>query len=443
MAHPKKPLTIGSTTVINFPKLGIKKVPAKVDTGADSSSIWASNIAENNGKLSFTLFAQTSPFYNGKKIETRDYQIISIKNSFGITEYRYKVRIPISIEGRSVNVKFTLANRASNRFPILIGKRTIHGKFVVDVSKAKTKKIFKILIVDAKEIDYVKKFFGAMKKENMDLRYTYTTIKDLEFLLDKGKTQVRITGTGEDINKYDFVYIKSVYKQEDLATALAHYLHSANIRFIDRASLNNPVNNKLGQYIILQNHGIPVPKSIFISPDNQKKSYKKIVDYVGLPFVLKEITSNKGQNNFLVKNKKDFNAVQEHVANSISMKMIAQQYIENKGDYRILVLGRKIRLIIRRKLVSSNTHLNNTSAGGEAILVDESAIPGMVRKRSLEAANALKLDIAGVDMFKDEKSGVWYCLEVNHNPQIASGAFVAEKRKAFEEYMLKQKDKHL
>ncbi|MEI9914427.1 MAG: hypothetical protein WDN66_05680 [Candidatus Saccharibacteria bacterium] len=35
---------IGSTTTISIPAGGIVDLPAKVDTGADSSSIWASDI---------------------------------------------------------------------------------------------------------------------------------------------------------------------------------------------------------------------------------------------------------------------------------------------------------------------------------------------------------------------------------------------------------------
>ncbi|NBW29050.1 hypothetical protein EBR37_01550, partial [bacterium] len=41
--------------------------------------------------------------------------------------------------GRKLKTKVNLSNRSLNTYPILIGRRTINGKFVVDVSKSKVK----------------------------------------------------------------------------------------------------------------------------------------------------------------------------------------------------------------------------------------------------------------------------------------------------------------
>ena len=52
---------IGTNAYIGI--MGIK-APAKIDTGADSTSVWASNIKmSKDGVLSFTLFDKSSPFY--------------------------------------------------------------------------------------------------------------------------------------------------------------------------------------------------------------------------------------------------------------------------------------------------------------------------------------------------------------------------------------------
>jgi hypothetical protein len=136
MVKSNGPVVIGRHTSISFPSFGIKKVPAKVDTGADSSSLWASDVAEVNGLLSYKLFAPSSIFFTGQEIKTKQYQKSYIKNSFGHTEQRYKVKVPIQVEGRHINASFTLADRSLNTFPVLIGRRTLQGKFLVDVSKA-------------------------------------------------------------------------------------------------------------------------------------------------------------------------------------------------------------------------------------------------------------------------------------------------------------------
>lgn len=115
---------------------GVKDIPAKIDTGADSSAIWVSNInMEEDGTLSFSLFGQKSPFYTGKVLKTTDYKAKIIRSSHGDTQVRYRVILPLKLGGKSFDTTFTLANRSRNNFPILIGRRTIKGEFLVDTSK--------------------------------------------------------------------------------------------------------------------------------------------------------------------------------------------------------------------------------------------------------------------------------------------------------------------
>ena len=130
----KKLTHIGIDVLVSFPDEAINNVEAKIDTGADSSAIWASAIEENDGELTFKLFDEDSPHYNGKAIKTSDYKVIKVKNSFGDTEKRYKVKLKLLLAGRTINSSVTLANRGKNNYSMLIGKRTLHGKFLVDVS---------------------------------------------------------------------------------------------------------------------------------------------------------------------------------------------------------------------------------------------------------------------------------------------------------------------
>jgi len=112
-----------------------KKVPAKVDTGADSSSLSASNISIlPDGKLQFALFDENSPHYDGSLIETSDYSVSLVRSSTGHEEIRYRVTLPIRVKGRRIKAAFNLSNRSHNQFPILIGRRMLNNKFTVDVT---------------------------------------------------------------------------------------------------------------------------------------------------------------------------------------------------------------------------------------------------------------------------------------------------------------------
>ena len=126
---------IGSTEYVSVGK--IKKVPAKIDTGADSSAIWASNIeVQKDGTLTYSLFAPKSPYYTGEILKNKEYTVSLVRSSNGGEQIRYRVKLPIKINGHTVKASLTLADRSRNHFPILIGRRTISGRFLVDVSKS-------------------------------------------------------------------------------------------------------------------------------------------------------------------------------------------------------------------------------------------------------------------------------------------------------------------
>lgn len=126
---------IGNTEVVTFRELGIHNVPARIDTGARTSSVWASKIDENDGKVQFTLFDERSKYYTGEIIETRDFGHRDVSSSNGHVERRYAVKLLINILGRNVRATFTLANRSAQAYPVLVGRNILRSKFVVDVAR--------------------------------------------------------------------------------------------------------------------------------------------------------------------------------------------------------------------------------------------------------------------------------------------------------------------
>lgn len=125
---------IGSNTMVDIISHATN-VPAKVDTGADRSAIWASDIAiSRDGILSFKLFGKGSLYYTGETITRRAYKVAIIRSSNGHEQVRYRIALSLRIGGKRMKVMVYLSDRSLHNFPILLGRRTLHKKFLVDVS---------------------------------------------------------------------------------------------------------------------------------------------------------------------------------------------------------------------------------------------------------------------------------------------------------------------
>ena len=137
MANPRKLVIIGRAEKLNIPSLGLKGIPAKIDTGADASSIWCSQIGLVDGDLHCVFFGKSSPFYTGQTIvfKKKDVDLTRVANSFGHKELRYKIKLPIEIKGRTIKATFTLTDRSTKLYPVLIGRSLLKNKFLVNVGR--------------------------------------------------------------------------------------------------------------------------------------------------------------------------------------------------------------------------------------------------------------------------------------------------------------------
>ncbi len=135
---PKYQVIIGRAEHIDFVGTSLS-VPAKIDTGAFRSSVHASNIKEiknKNGKkvLKFDLLGHPcAP--TAFPLEATRYDKVLVKSSNGSEEIRYEITIKIKIGPKIFDTSFTLANRANNVYPILIGRKALNDRFVVDSAK--------------------------------------------------------------------------------------------------------------------------------------------------------------------------------------------------------------------------------------------------------------------------------------------------------------------
>lgn len=127
--------TIGRTDKVDLPDLGIVEANAKIDTGAYTSSIHCKKITISEGVLSFQLPSKVEGKSVVKRFQTRDYYQKSIKSSNGESQKRYIIKTRIVLFGKSYLAEFSLSDRSQMKNPILLGRKLLKDRFLVDVSK--------------------------------------------------------------------------------------------------------------------------------------------------------------------------------------------------------------------------------------------------------------------------------------------------------------------
>jgi hypothetical protein len=141
MQEKKDKKVIGRAERISLPELGIENVSVRIDTGARTSAFWASNIVLNpDGTLAATLFGPSHALHNGQPLTFTEVDEVMVSTSTGEIQQRYKVRILVKIRGKKIRAWFTLADRSTQAYPVLIGRNVLLGKFVVDVKKGRSDK---------------------------------------------------------------------------------------------------------------------------------------------------------------------------------------------------------------------------------------------------------------------------------------------------------------
>lgn len=131
---------IGRREFVDFPLLGVFNIEAKIDTGAYTSSIHCKNISvikENNKQiLTFILALDDNEVQKTQRFE--EFSKKKIKNSFGEKEERYIIKTLIKIGSKKIKTTVSLSDRANMRYPVLIGRKLVKGKFLIDVHKIHT-----------------------------------------------------------------------------------------------------------------------------------------------------------------------------------------------------------------------------------------------------------------------------------------------------------------
>ena len=131
---------IGWREWVALPDLGVTEVKAKVDTGADNSSLHAFNIESFSEDGIEKVRFEIHPRQRKKKpsIECMA-EVVGerrVKNPGGRTEIRPVIRTKLIVAGQELEALVNLTTRDEMTFRMLLGRRTVRRHFVVDPGRS-------------------------------------------------------------------------------------------------------------------------------------------------------------------------------------------------------------------------------------------------------------------------------------------------------------------
>ena len=229
------------------------------------------------------------------------------------------------------------------------------------------------------------------------------------FYLHIGGTGNRITYHGKPAEGFDVIVPRLSRTTAQYGEEILAHFEWVGTPVVNRAKAIAAARHKFHSLRILAQHGLPIPPSLTVGSATFLED--AVADIGNYPFILKPFHGTHGTGVMLLDTPTSLTSVVDALCD-LHQDYVIQSFIaEADGvDTRVLVVGGEAVAAMKRSAPPGEFRANiHKGASGEAI-----TLTGEYTHLAIEAAAALELEIAGVDLLQTDEGPV--VLEVNPSP---------------------------
>lgn len=273
----------------------------------------------------------------------------------------------------------------------------------------------KILILTGGSIGRLEPFLAFEKEFNCKIKIS--SFSKVNFATSKNSV---IKVENQSLADFDVIYLRLIGKNTETAGVVIDYARKSKIRVVDRQYMKLPGLAKgLPKSLEIRwlADKFPIPKTFFGSLKYLANVAPK---KLGFPFVFKPTDGRRSVGLWAPKNEADLNYIMGELRplEKKGKKFLAQEFIKASQRERILVVGNQPIACITRGTIWRRRFMAKVNGViPEKISAVLNPIPQDQAKLAVAAAKALGVEIAGVDILRDDFTKKIYLLEVNSAPR--------------------------
>jgi hypothetical protein len=132
-------IIIGRIDKADFLQLELEGIAVKTDSGAYTSSFHCHQIVRFNQDgedwVKCRFLDPFHPSYHEKEFVFKVHKLRRIRSSNGLVEERISIKTEIKLFDKTYRIELTLTERADMKHPVLLGRKFISRKFLIDTSR--------------------------------------------------------------------------------------------------------------------------------------------------------------------------------------------------------------------------------------------------------------------------------------------------------------------